>query len=145
MQLTKKNRAFHLVIQVCHDHKDLLESKLRATGLYSTNHRMLMFISKNKSCSQKEIAEDFKVSTATVAVNLKKMDNAGLIERKPLEDDNRYNVLEITPKGQKIIDKSEEIFKSIDDKMFEDFTDEDLEIFTGYLERIESNLNSYDK
>ena len=82
-----------------------------------------------------------EVSPATVTICLKKLVKENYIRKESLENDNRYNILEVTEKGKKIIDKSVKSFSQIDNKMFDNFSEEELRIFSGYLNRIYNNLS----
>ena len=81
------------------------------------------------------------ISPATVTICLKKLVKENYIKKESLENDNRYNILEVTEKGKKIIDKSVKTFSEIDNKMFDNFSEEELRIFSGYLNRIYNNLS----
>ncbi|HCS74075.1 MAG TPA: MarR family transcriptional regulator, partial [Clostridiales bacterium] len=51
-----------------------MQSCLDETGVYQAQHRLLMAISRKPYSSQKKLAEAMQVSTATVAVSLKKLE-----------------------------------------------------------------------
>ena len=72
-------------------HRMYLQRELNKSGVYRSQHQILMFISKFPNASQKEIANRQHVSTATIAVSLKKMEKGGYISRVTDKDDNRYN------------------------------------------------------
>lgn len=101
---------------------------------------MLMCISDHPNVSQKELAEKSKVSAATVAVSLKKLEKGGYIRRVVDERDNRYNQLCLTEKGQRIVEKSKQIFLDVDKSMFDGFSPEELEKMEEFLDRMYENL-----
>ena len=61
-------------------HRMYLERELNKSGVYRSQHQILMFISKFPNASQKEIANRQHVSTATIAVSLKKMENDAMLK-----------------------------------------------------------------
>lgn len=81
------------------------------------------------------------VSTATVAVSLKKLENGGYIRRVVDKDDNRYNQICITEKGKAIVDGSILFFQKLETQMYGGFEPEELEVLQGFLDRIRHNLN----
>lgn len=81
------------------------------------------------------------VSTATVAVSLKKLENGGYIQRVVDQSDNRYNQICITEKGKAIVDGSILFFQKLEAQMYEGFGAEELETLQGFLDRIYHNLN----
>lgn len=120
-------------------HRKLFESKVSDLGVHRSQHRVLMFLAENKdySPSQKEIAEKFNISPAAVAVTLKKLENGGYITKTVFDKDNRINNVSITPKAMDVVKKTCAFSAEIEKMAFKDFTDEDLKIFCGYLEKMQ--------
>ncbi len=140
----RAHETFRKMIQTDRLHRCVMEKFLSSFGIHRSQHMTLMFLSHHGECtSQKQIAEHFKISSASVAVTLKKLEDGGYIERESAEDDSRYNSIKITKKGKEIIDKSEEIFSNADYEMFKDFSDEDYVIFSSCLDRMAKGLTEY--
>ncbi len=59
-------------------------------------------------------------------MTLKKLERAGYIRRVMDETDNRYNRLQITEKGQKIVCQSHKILHRTEEEMFAGFTEGDF-------------------
>ena len=93
--------------------------------------------------SQRQLAEHFGISPAAVATTLKKLEADGYIERAKSQDgqDCRNNEIIITELGRRIATESEEYFRSVDCLAIKDFTDEEIELFIGMLERMKKNLS----
>lgn len=138
------NSPYHKLLQAyiygSRLHRAVLERELNKTGVYRSQHQILMFIAKNPNTSQKDIAGMFHVSTATIAVSLKKLERGGYIERVVDQSDNRFNLICITDKGKEIVDRSILFFKSVEEAMFQGFTTEELERLEDYHKRINYNL-----
>ena len=99
-------------------HRKVLEQELSSTGVYRSQHQILMFIAENPNVSQKELARLYSVSAATMAVSLKKLEQGGYIKREVDSKDNRYNQICITAKGQEVVKQSVTIFEEIERNMF---------------------------
>lgn len=121
-------------------HKIVLERQLNKTGVYRGQHQLLMYIADNPNASQKEIARLNQISAATVAVSLKKLELGGYIRRAVDASDNRCNQICLTEKGESVVKKSVSIFLNIQKKMYEGFTQEELDNLQQYLCRIQDNL-----
>ena len=67
------------IVDVAHKHRCVMERLFNSTGVFQGQHKMLMCISDNDFYSQKEIAGHMKISTATVAVSLKKLSSIFLL------------------------------------------------------------------
>lgn len=122
-------------------HRAVLEKHLNKTGVYRSQHQFLMYISRYPNASQKKIAERFHISTATVAVTLKKLEKGGYICRAVDEEDNRFNQIAITEKGQKVVDKSITYFRNTEQGMFRGFDETERNELESYLTRIKENLH----
>lgn len=126
-------------------HRRITESCLEGVGVFQGQHRILMELSENEYQSQKEIAAAMKVSTATIAIALKKLEKNGYINKIMDEEDNRLNKIVITQKGQNAIEMSRQLFDDIDSTMFEGFSNEEKNKFVNMLDRIEENLLKYEE
>ena len=124
-------------------HRKAIERWATDAGMHRSQHRMLMYLSKQDSTpSQKQLAERFEISPAAVAVTLKKLEADGYIERgKSTEhSDSRYNEIRITESGRQATVQSRKYFSHVDREAFKDFSDEELELFTSLLCRMQNNL-----
>jgi Transcriptional regulators len=100
-----------------------------------------MYLSNHQLISQKELADAFEISTASVAVSLKKLEKGGYIEKEPDKADNRLNKVNVTQKGLSAIEASHQIFDSVNKAIFKDFTEEEINTMIGYWERLSKNMN----
>lgn len=123
--------------------KRVIGKKVEDTGIYRSQHRLLMILGKHPDCSQTVIANKMEISPAAVAVSLKKLEKSGYITRSCDEEDNRMNHVVITEKGKKAIDQSILYFQEIEDAVFDGFTEEELETYVAFLERFISNGERY--
>lgn len=121
--------------------RTVLERELNKTGVYRSQHQLLMYISDNPNASQKDLAGMHHVSAATVAVSLKKLEHGGYIRRVVDQADNRFNQICITEKGKEIVEGSIAYFQRVEAQMYEGFEPEELLELQGYLDRIYQNLN----
>ena len=140
MNEQKLERAVELMIHTKHMHKTLLESRLKVTGLYGTQHRILMHLACHcKLQSQKELADHLQITPAAVTGALKKLESDGYIE-KTLGHDNRFNEIEITEKGLAVVERSKDIFICTDKSLFDGFTDSELDMYIQCLEKLKRNI-----
>lgn len=143
-----KERArstFYKMIQVDRLHRCIFEKMHSAFGIHRSQHRLLMYISRRDFCpSQKDIAEHFGISSAAVAVSLKKLEESGYISRESLENDNRYNSIVLTDKGKELVERSEDFFTRSDFAMFENFTEDDYKNLSACLEKMSQGLKNFD-
>ncbi len=123
--------------------KRVIRKKLEGTGVYRSQHRLLMILGSHPDSSQTELAEKMDISPAAVAVTLKKLERGGYISRQCLAEDNRMNHVGMTEKGQEAIDKSIICFREIEEAVFQGFSQEEMELFYRFFQRVIENGESY--
>ncbi len=124
-----------------HEHRRIIEQLVQQiTGISHSQHLLLMQLSWFDFKSQKEIASKLNISPAAVTMSLKKLENEGYVQKNINPKDTRFNFVTLTEKGQNIVSLSTELFESIDHKLFEGFSQEEIQDLTSYLERIITNL-----
>lgn len=117
-----------------------IEKKVACTGVYRSQHQMLMNLGKNPDCSQMELAQKLDITPAAITTTIKKLEKEGYITRLVREEDNRVNQIGITEKGQEIITQSIRLFDEVERKALRDFTEEEVERLNDYVKRIRKNL-----
>ena len=132
--------AVNMMMQTDKMHRNLLEFKAKDFGIPITCHRVLMHLSKHdKLMSQKELADRLSITPAAVTGILKRLESEQYIERK-LGADNRYNEIFITDKGRDVVNHTRLTFGSADRALFEDFSDEELDVYVRCLEKMQKNI-----
>ena len=137
---SKLSRAVEMMIKTDHMHRAMIDSRVGTLGIHRTHHRILMHLARNESLpSQKELADHLKVTPAAITCAPKKIEQDGYVERT-LGQDNRYNELRITEKGRELVLKTKRLFSETDASMFEDFSEEELDMYISCLEKLQSNI-----
>lgn len=139
----RNHRIIHLLGVTDRTLKRSISKKVEKTGVYRSQHRLLMILGKHPDCSQTELAERLEISSAAVAVSLKKLEKSGFISRQCQKNDNRVNQVVITEKGWKIIDQSTQYFKEMDKAFLKGFSPEELIQLETFLERMIKNGEAY--
>lgn len=143
MDFEKQRRMVDYFRKADRSVKRCIEKKVEHTGVYRSQHRLLMMLGRNPNRSQTEIAEKLDISPAAVAVSLKKLEKSGYISRQCDENDNRVNFIEITEKGKMTILVSEKYFSEIEEALLRGFSGEELLQFEDYMGRMMQNAERY--
>lgn len=139
----KRVEAIKRLIAIHRLHRSFCEHRIRNIGIHRGQHQMLMYLARQEQIpSQKQIADRFEISPAAVAVMLKKLENGGYVERKPSKTDNRFNEISITPKGREIVEQSRQTFDAIDQIMFRQVEEEEIDALIDTLDHICSNIKN---
>lgn len=120
----------------------LIEQRVSDTGVYRSQHQLLMHLGRCPGCSQARLAEIMEISPAAITNSLKKLEKGGYITRQMNREDNRVNQPEITPKGLAVIEQSRHIFQEIDRGMYAGFTEQELCQLQEFYGRIIQNLST---
>lgn len=125
--------------------KRCIERRVKNTGVYRSQHRLLMHLNRKPNCSQVELAEHLEVSPAAIAVSIKKLEKGGYIRRETDESDNRVHQVIITDKGRQVIEKSIIMFQESETEMFAGFSADEMNELEDFLDRIYQNLGGHRK
>lgn len=99
-QLTQAQRAWFAFHRAMLGHRQLMIQKLAEEGIPPGQAMMLRELAHNDGIAQRDLAERMHVARPTVTVMLQKMERAGLVERRPDEDDQRVTRVHVTEAGR---------------------------------------------
>lgn len=94
----------------------------------------------NENCTQADIAEMLGVTPASVATSTKRLQKAGLVTKTVDAENLRCKRLALTDKGREAITRHMSFFDDYDKLVFEDFSEEEKERLTQYLNRIADKM-----
>lgn len=144
-ELTSR-RTVHKFVATMKKHRKLFDSMREKTGLGRSAHHLLMILSaSDDKISQTCIAEKLEISTAAVAVMLKKLEGDGYIRRSVNQSDSRFNFIELTEKGAEIIESSKKDFSSIDLALFDGFDENEMLVLDDFLDRMQANIIKFER
>ncbi len=142
--LSEPHEACRQFMQTDRMHRKLFEKMVAGLGIHRSQHFLLMHLDRDGIGSQKELAERRGISTAAVAVALKKLETEGYIERRSAEDDSRNNEIRITDEGKRVIAVSHDYIARLDEAMFRGIDGETLAVFLECLATMQKNLAEFD-
>ena len=109
-------------------------------GVTPSQHFVLMQLGRMGDVpSQVQIADEMHVTPASIARTVKSLDAAGYIERSSGKDVRR-NEIRVTLKGKELIDRSHSFFRDLNERSFQGFSPEELDLLGSMLERVLANL-----
>lgn len=140
---TRPSQLLRLFLSVDRKHRCAIEKQMQSFGIHRSQHMMLMYLShRTTPPTQTEIACEFGISPATVAVTLHKLNAAGLIERLSRKADSRANDIRLTEAGADIVRRSEALADQVDEQMCTGITEEEMRVLMNVLNRMSDNLTS---
>ncbi len=117
-----------------------IEKHVDQSGIYRGQHMLLMWLGHNPGATQAQLAKARDISPAATTNALQKLEKDGYILREADEEDCRINHVQVTDKGQKVIEQSLQTFQKIDEEMYQGFNEEELLQLKSFYERILHNL-----
>ena len=111
-----------LMMAIMHLHKEwhnYMRKLAQESGIPDSYRMIIMFLSRKPGASQKEIAAFCGTTYAAVSQTIKEMHLNGYIDKKMSEEDQRYNVLYLTEKGEECARATLERIKEADGKITE--------------------------
>lgn len=137
----KYHHAVNALMQTDKLHRMICEKRIGTLGIHRSQHIMLMSLEAfGRPATQSEIAQRLGISTAAVAVTVKKLEAGGYITRTSDESDQRSNIVSLTENGQKIIEESKRIFEGIEQQMTSGITRTELDGFLAAVKKMETNI-----
>ena len=109
-------------------------------GVFYSQLPILEMVLNQPECTQKEIAEKFDISPASVTKTLKVFEKKGLVERMQSEKDCRCLQLKITMKGIKAIETQKKLFSKTDEVIFEGISEEEKQLLYDIVNKMLANL-----
>jgi DNA-binding MarR family transcriptional regulator len=125
--------------------KVYMRHNLRKSGLLDIGHPYILKVliepeNNGQVDTQKDFAEVLKISPAAIAQSIKRMKQEGLVDKVSDESDLRVNQITITPKGREFVRKMDEGLHLMSGLLFTDFTDEEVQEYHQYSQRVLENL-----
>lgn len=110
-------------------------------GLLPGQSKILDYLLSHDGCEQKTLGEDFHLEAATVTGILRRMDEAGLIEKHVREGNRKSQYVFLTEKGRRIATESvRPILAACEDQALEGFTEEERNVLLNGLQKIYENM-----
>lgn len=129
-----------LLIRISHQYFVKMYQQLSATGVHPGQIPMIKVLGKHDGLSQKEIAQMLKIKPPTVTVSLKRMENAGLIERRPDREDQRIIRIYLSDAGIDIYKKMKIMVDYNERHLLKDFTQSEMCLLQRFLKQMLENV-----
>lgn len=123
--------------------REIMNSKKRPKNAPNpTQMKIIDYIlqNKNKDILQKDLEGKLGVSRATVSDVLATMEKYGFIKRVQSEVDTRTNKIIIQEKALEFFEKENENIRQLNNKLIQNISDDELEIFNNVIEKMINNL-----
>lgn len=125
-----------------HHFQDVCSARLKDVGITPAMMYFLLYVSRFPGCTQREMSDalcvDVGYSTRTVA----KLEEAGLVERRPNPADGRSSLLRLTPAGEVAYAYGKRIVDEWEEEALGCLSAQEREQLTALLARVVAGLGS---
>ena len=121
----------------------IFDRMLATSGIDSFNGaqgRILYVLWQNDDISISSLAAQTSLANTTLTAMLDRMENMGLIVRKPDPKDRRNRLIALTEKAKSLQDDYTKISERMNEIYYTGFTEEEIRQFESYLQRVLNNL-----
>jgi len=137
-RLEKLIRVFYRMQHSC------LRCIFEKEGLAEISNPELLFhlrkMERHKHCTQRDMAGELGVAPPTVAISIKRMERAGLVNKDSNPDDLRKNCISLTEKGRALADQCMEAAAAVHCEVTGGFTEGEMVQMNEYLLRMIRNM-----
>lgn len=137
--MSTKRDNFKAMSEIMRFHRHSIVPKYQAYGLYRGQPILLFLLNRKNGRTASELAEKMNVEPATITKMTKRMESAGYIERKKDPEDNRKIRIYLTEKSKAILDEIQSIDDDVTEKLFTDFSDDELDMLFTLLSKVKYN------
>ena len=135
-----ENSVAYWVCAASHVFRKTLDARLAPEGITIRQWEVLAWLSARGCGSQAVLADQLGIEPHTLAGVLKRMEKAGLLIRKPCENDRRKNSLHPTEKAVEVWNRVSRLAHEIRLQAISGFDAEELRLFKEMCERLLRNL-----
>ena len=136
-QILKKHLFLHLL------RKEAMRQN--AVGLMGCQVPILTYIDRKPGCTQADLARKMFVSPASIAKSIDRLENSGLVTREVSQDSKRQYTLFLTENAKKALAESVKNMQAYDEKLFFDFSDQDLATLNQLMDKLIFNVTGENK
>ena len=129
--------------EVMHIYRRLLQRGSQATERMNIGVGqvpILGLLGEHGTMTQRQIAEEIRVTPATICGTMKRMEKAGLIRREANEKDGRVNCISLTEEGRARMTEAKAAIDQSHSEMLAGFSQDELKVLHSFVQRMGNNL-----
>ncbi|ANS73333.1 hypothetical protein AWM70_00990 [Paenibacillus yonginensis] len=113
------------------------------TSMDRSAYLLLKWLEKDGPAAIGAIAEAFQLDHSTISRQIAALEGKGWVQRTPSPEDARSSVIGVTESGAAAVALARDKRAAAYDRLLEDWTEEELETFSGLLTRLNRSIDAY--
>ena len=138
--MTLNDTVGYMLAQVCKLHRQHADSLLNQVGLHVGQEMLLNQLWESGGVTQSQLAERMLLQPATVTNMLRRLERAGVVERREDANDQRISRVYMTAKGEELKAAVNELWNRLEEQTFAGFTLEERILLRRLLQHAYWNL-----
>lgn len=136
----KEDDLQSLFIRLTHLYFKKAFALVKDTGIHPKQVPLIGLVDCREGISQKEISQALRISPPTVAVSIKRLERAGIIERRADEKDQRMSRIFLTEEGKTVTRRVRACIKEKEQAIFRGFSESELCLLRRFFLQMIDNL-----
>jgi len=120
-----------------------VQEALRAHGLKNNQAHLLMVLADEGATSQQTLVQTLGVDPSVLVAILNDLDSAGLAERRRDPVDRRRHIVEISPRGTKLVADVYATIESVEAELFASLDAHEIDVLHKMLIRINATARDH--
>ncbi|MCT2400798.1 MarR family winged helix-turn-helix transcriptional regulator [Novosphingobium mangrovi (ex Huang et al. 2023)] len=121
--------------------RNTFDRKVATLNVTRSQWAMIVIVARHPGSTQRTIAEFLEMSEASAGRLIDRLCADGLLERRDRRDDRRARAVYLTDKAEPLLAKLGAIASESEQRMFNGFSDEELEQLLNFMDRIYENVS----
>ncbi len=138
--MDREVRFAFLIHDVSRLRRVMFDRIVRNLGTSRSQWWVLAFLSRADGSPQTNLADELDVGKVALGGLIDRLEEAGMVERRPDRIDRRVKRVFLTREGRKLVSQNKELDKRVNETTLEGVSESDFEITMRTLETMKSNL-----
>ena len=134
----------YALVQAAKSHKARATVLLREIGLYPAQELVLMHLWDEDDRSQADLVRVLNLDASTVTRTVARLDEQGIVRRRPSSDDGRAVIVSLTSRGRQLCDEVGRVWGELEAAATSGMSDRQRADMLRGLRRMTSTLSSTD-
>jgi DNA-binding MarR family transcriptional regulator len=130
----------HLMFQICKAHRNKAQQLLGEIGLYPGQEMLIRSLSEKDGQTQTELADGLCIQPATLTKSVDRMEKAGLIERRSIDEDRRVSRVYLTQAGTDLRESIGTVMQVVEEMSFAHLTSDEKILLRRLLLQVYENV-----
>jgi MarR family transcriptional regulator, transcriptional regulator for hemolysin len=139
-ELDREVRFAFLVHDVSRLRRVMFDRVVRAIGTSRSQWWVLAFLSRDDGTPQTNLADQLDVGKVTLGGLVERLEQSGVVERRPDPIDRRVKRVYLTREGRKLVSQNKELDKSVNEITLQGVSESDFEVTMRTLDKMKANL-----